>query len=191
MYRSHRGNRKESEYTHTAAGVDPQILDCPLEGSRASVGTLALSTKPTDWSKYYEQKDLGMSTDILHTDEARQTTSLILQQASVMAAEGSDEMPLIFATQMTATIANLDIEGKNPDESIAPNVNTNVTTSSSVSMTMSSPERMQTMSGVPILPSTSSLQMTHLVVTDTKGMLSTIPSVATGASSVTSIVPYE
>ena len=29
MYRSCRGDRKESEYTHTAGGVDPQTLDHP------------------------------------------------------------------------------------------------------------------------------------------------------------------
>ena len=65
MYRSHRGDRKESKYTHTAAGVDPQILDDPLEGSRVNIGTLALFPGPTDWSKYYLQTDPETSTDIL------------------------------------------------------------------------------------------------------------------------------
>ena len=58
-------------------------------------------------------------------------------------------------------------------------------------MTVSSPKRMQTVSGVPIVPSTSSLQVTHLVETDTRVMLYTVPSVVTEASSVTSIVPYD
>ena len=49
---------------------------------------------------------------------------------------------------------------------------------------------MQTGSGVPIVPSTSSLLVTRLVVTDTRGMLSTVTSVVIGASSVTSIIPY-
>ena len=62
-----------------------------------SVSTLAFPSESQDWSKYYEQQDPGTSMDILDTDEARQTTSLILQQASAMAAEGSDETPLIFA----------------------------------------------------------------------------------------------
>ena len=81
MYRTHRGERKESEYTHTAAGVDPQVLDRPLEGVGLSASTLAFPSESQDWSKYYEQQDPGTSTDILDTDEARQTTSLILQQA--------------------------------------------------------------------------------------------------------------
>ena len=42
-----------------------------------------------------------------------------------MAAEGSDEMPLIFATQTAATVADLDIEGMNPDEPTVTNVKTN------------------------------------------------------------------
>ena len=86
MYRTHRGERKESEYTCTAAGVDPQVLDHPLESERLSVSTLAFPSESQDWSKYYEQQDPGTSMDILDTDEARQTTSLILQQASAKAA---------------------------------------------------------------------------------------------------------
>ena len=78
MYRTHRGERKESQYTRTIAGVDPQVLDCPLEGERSSASTLAFPSESQDWSKYYEQQDPGTSTDILDTDEARQTTSLIL-----------------------------------------------------------------------------------------------------------------
>ena len=116
MSRSCRGDRRESEYTCTAAGVDPQILDRPSESSGTIARTLALPPKPTDWTKYYEQTDPGTSTDILDTDEVRQTTSLILQQASAMATEGGDETPLIFATQTAATIADLDIEGINSDE---------------------------------------------------------------------------
>ena len=111
MYRSCRSDRRESEFTHTATGEDPQVLDHPLEDHRVNVGTLALSPESTNWSKYYEQIDPRMSTDILDMDGARQTTSLILQQASAMAAEGSDEMSLIFATQTTATVADLDVEG--------------------------------------------------------------------------------
>ena len=101
------------------------------------------------------------------------------------------ETPLIFATQTAATIADLDIEGMNLDEPNVTEVNTNVTTNSTVGMTMSSPERRQVVSGVPIVPSTSSLQVTHSVEPDTGGILSTVPSVVTGASSVTSIVPYD
>ena len=74
------------------------------------VGTLAFPFESQDWSRYYEQQYPGTSMDILDTDEAIQTTSLILQQTSAMAAEGGDEMPLIFATQNMATIADLDID---------------------------------------------------------------------------------
>ena len=70
MYRICRGERKESEYTRTAAGVDPQVLDHPLESERSSASTLAFPSEPQDWSKYYEQQDPGTSTDILDTDEA-------------------------------------------------------------------------------------------------------------------------
>lgn len=48
MYRSQRGDRRESEYTHGAAGVDPQILNHPLESSGTIVKNIALSPKPTD-----------------------------------------------------------------------------------------------------------------------------------------------
>ena len=132
MYRSCRGDRKESEYTHTAGGVDPQTLDHPLGESNPNVRDLVHTTNPQDWAKYYEQTDPGTSTDILDTDEARQTTSLILQQASAMAAQGRDETPLIFATQTAATVADLDIEGFNPDEPTAPLSGTNVVTSGEV-----------------------------------------------------------
>ena len=52
-----------------------------------------------------------------------------------MAAEGGDEMLLIFATQTTAMIADLDIEGINPDEPSAPIVCTNVLTSGALWVT--------------------------------------------------------
>ena len=45
----------------------------------------------------------------------RQTTLLILQQASRMAAQGGDETPLIFAMQTAATVADLDIEVFDPE----------------------------------------------------------------------------
>ena len=78
MYRSHRGDKKDSEYTCTAVGVDPQTLDCPLEESNPGIRDLGHSTDPQNWAKYYEHRDPETSTDILDTDEARQTTSLIL-----------------------------------------------------------------------------------------------------------------
>ena len=139
MYRTCRGERKESEYTHTAAGVDPHVLDWPLESERFCVGTLAFSSESQDWSKYYEQQDPGTSMDILDTDEAREMTSLILQQASAMAAEGGDEMPLIFATQTTATIADLDIDELNLEDPTVTNIDSNITTGSMDSRPVLSP----------------------------------------------------
>ena len=116
------------------------------------VGTLAFPSESQDWSRYYEQQDPGTSTDILDTDEARQTTSLILQQASAMAAEGSDETPLIFTTQTTATIADLDIDELNFGDPTVTNIDSNITTGSMDSRTMSSPGRMQMASGIPTPP---------------------------------------
>ena len=78
MYRSHRGDRNESEHTHTAGGVDPQTLDHLPGESCSKVRDSVHSTNPQDWAKYYEQADPGTSTDILDTEEARQTTFLIL-----------------------------------------------------------------------------------------------------------------
>ena len=177
MYRSCRGDRRESEYTHTTAGVDPQVLDQPLESSGTIAGNIALSPKPTDWTKYYEQTDPGTSTDILDTDKARQTTSLILQQASTMAAEGSDETPLIFATQMAATIADLDIEGLNPDELSAP------TMSVLIHQQVVLLEHLchisggiQTMIGTSTISSMHLVyQVTHSIVSDTRVMVPTVP----------------
>ena len=54
MYRPHRSERKGSEYTHTAAGVDPQLLDQPLESEKSGTGALAFSSETRDWSRYYE-----------------------------------------------------------------------------------------------------------------------------------------
>ena len=85
-------------------------------------------------------------------DEAKQTNSLILQQASVMAAEGSDETPLIFATQTAATIADLDIEGLNLEEPAISSVGSDVTMSTNVGRTISSPEKTQTATGVTTSP---------------------------------------
>ena len=49
MYKSHRGDRRESKYTCTPAGVDPQVLDHPLESSGTIVKNIAPCPKPTDW----------------------------------------------------------------------------------------------------------------------------------------------
>ena len=38
MYGPHKGERKGSEYTHTAAGVDLQLLDHHLEGEWFGTG---------------------------------------------------------------------------------------------------------------------------------------------------------
>ena len=184
---------KGSEYTHTAAGVDPHLLDQPLESEKSGTGALAFSSKTCDWSRYYEERDPGMSTDILDTDEAKQTTSLNLQQASVMVAEGSDETPLISATQTTATVADLDIEGLNPEEPTVSNGGSNVSMSTSVGRTMSSPEKTQIVSGVSASSSGSGylVSSTPAGMIDPREVFSTAPSVVTGPYSVASVVPYD
>ena len=156
-----------------------------------SVSTLAFPSESQDWSKYYEQQDPGTSMDILDTDEARQTTSLILQQASAMAAEGSDETPLIFATQTAATIADLDIDELNLEDPTVTNIDSNITTGSMDSRTVSSPGRMQIASSVPTSPSRLDIQSTVASTLDPGGMLTTVPSVVLRSSSVGSVVPYD
>ena len=59
MHRSCRGDRKESEYTHTTGGVDPQTLDQPPGESKSNVQELVHTVNPQDWTKYYEQTDPG------------------------------------------------------------------------------------------------------------------------------------
>ena len=191
MYRICRGDRKESEYTHTAAGVDPYVLDRPSESERLHVGTLAFPSESQDWSRYYEQPDPGTSTDILDTDEAKQTASLILQQASAMAAEGGDEMPLIFTTQTTATIADLDIGELNFEEPNVSNIDSNIITGSMDSRTLSSLEEWK-WQVVFLLPSLEQIYSLLLLVhLDPGCMLTTVPSVVLGSSSVGSVVPYD
>ena len=190
-YRTHRGDRKESEYTCTAAGIDPHALDHPSESERLHVGTIAFPSESQDWSKYYEQQDPETSTDILNTDEARQTTSLILQQASTMAAEGVDEMPLIFATQTKATIADLDVDDLIFEEPTVSNVDSIITTGSMDSRTIPSPRTMQMESGIPTLLSRTDIQSTVASTLDPGCMVTTVPSVVLGSSSVGSVVPYD
>ena len=115
MSRSCKSGPRESEYTWTAGGVDPQTLDHPISTSESQVGPLVRPGTQQDSARYYEPKDPGTSTDVFDTDNAKQTTSLNLQQASMMAAQEGDETPLIFATQTATTVADLDIEGFDPD----------------------------------------------------------------------------
>ena len=65
-------------------------MDQPPGKSESIVQELVHTVNPQDWTKYYEQTDPGTSTDLLDTDEARQTTLLILQQASAMTTQGGD-----------------------------------------------------------------------------------------------------
>ena len=148
------------------------------------------SINPQDWAKYYEQTDPGTSTDILDTDEARQTTSLILQQALAMAAQSGDETPLIFATQTAATVADLDIEGFNPDEPSVPLSGTNVVTSSDVRTSTTSQPGVGMAIGVPVSSPMSDPHATYTIAANTGVVAPTVPSMATGASSVTSVLPY-
>ena len=144
-------------------------------------------TTQQDWAKYYEQRDPGTSTDILDTDEARQTTSLILQQASRMAAQGGDEIPLIFAMQTVATVADLDIEGFDPENPSelplkGPSVTGSVTEAGASFST-----------GFPVTSSMSSFITESQYITGIKSRSENIMGMMTSAgnaSSVVSVVPY-
>ena len=173
---------RESEYTHTAGGVDPQTLDHTPEESKPNVRDLVHSVTPQDWTKYYEQTDPGISTDLLDTDEARHTTSLILQQASAMAAQEGDETPLIFATQTAATVADLDIEGFNPDEPGVPLSSTNVVTSSGLRTSTISQSGMGMSIGLQVSSPIPDLCTMYTSADNTKVIAPTVPSVATEAS---------
>ena len=67
--------------------MDPEFFDAPTTSSRNIAPSIVPSLPdPQSWTKYYERREPGTSTDVIDTDEAQQTTSLILQEASVMAA---------------------------------------------------------------------------------------------------------
>ena len=108
-----------------------------------------------------------------------------------MAAEGSDEMPLIFTTQTSATITDLDIDELNLDDPTVTNIGSNITTGSMDSRTVSSFGRMQITSGVPTSPSRLDIQSTVASTLDPGGMFTTVPSVVLRSSSVGSVVPYD
>ena len=94
--------------------MDPVFFDAPTTSSRNIVpGIVPPITDPQSWTRYYERREPGTSTDVVDTDEAQQTTSLILQEASVMVARGDDETPLIYSTQTAATVADLEMEDEN------------------------------------------------------------------------------
>ena len=146
--------------------------------SKLNVRDLVDTTNPQEWAKYYEQTDPGTSTDILDTDKARQTTSLILQQASAMAAQDGDETPLIFATQTAATVADLDKEGFNPDEPSVSLSGTYIVTSSDVrTLTTSQPGVGMTIH-VPASSSMSDPCATYTIAANTGVVAPTVPSVA-------------
>ena len=170
----------------TTGGVDPTTLDRPVGSSIPQVSH-QIGTTQQDWAKYYEQRDHGTSTDILDTDEARQTTSLILQQASRMAAQGADETPFIFPTQTAATVADLDIEGFNPENPsglplTGPSVTGSVTEASASFST-----------GFPVTSSMSSFITESQYITGITSKSESIMGMMTSAgtaSSVVSVVPY-
>ena len=67
--------------------MDPEFFDAPTTSSRNIAPSIVPPLPdPQSWTKYYERREPGTSTDVIDTDEAQQTTSLILQEASVMAA---------------------------------------------------------------------------------------------------------
>ena len=98
MSRVRKSSNRESEYRRTASGVDPTTFNTLVTTSGGL--TPSVVTPPVDpqsWTRYYEGKDPGTSTDIIDTDEAQRTTSLILQQASAMASQADEEAPLIYS----------------------------------------------------------------------------------------------
>ena len=114
MSRLRKGGNRESEYRRTAGGVDPTTFDTLVATSGGL--TPSVVTPPVDpqsWTRYYEGKDPGTSTDVIDTDEAQRTTSLILQQASAMASQADEEAPLIYSTQTAAMVADLEMEDEN------------------------------------------------------------------------------
>ena len=116
MSRSRQGGSKESEYKRTASGVDPEFFDAPTTSSRNITPSIVPPiTDPQFWTRYYQRREPGTFTEVIDTDEAQQTTSLILQEASVMAAQGDDETPLIYSTQTAATVADLEMENENKE----------------------------------------------------------------------------
>ena len=67
--------------------MDPESFDAPTTSSRNIAPSIVPPiTDPQSWTRYYERREPGTSTDVIDMDEAQQTTSLILQEASVMAA---------------------------------------------------------------------------------------------------------
>ena len=116
MSRLRQSGSKESEYRRTAGGVDLEFFDAPTTSSRNIAPSIVPPiTDPQSWTRYYERREPGTSTDVIDTDKAQQTTLLILQEASVMAARGDDETPLIYSTQTAATVADLEMEDENKE----------------------------------------------------------------------------
>ena len=118
MSRVRKSSDRESEYRRTAGGVDPTTFDTLVTTSGGlTPNVVTPPVDPQSWTRYYEGKDPGTSTDIIDTDEAQRTTSLILQQASAMASQAGEEVPLIYSTQMAATVADLEMEDENKEPS--------------------------------------------------------------------------
>ena len=87
-------------------------------------------------------------------------------------------------------VADLDIEGFNPDEPSVPLSGTNVVTSSDGrTLTTSQPGVGMTI-GVPVPSPMSDPRATYTITANTGVVAPTVPSMATGASRVTSVLPY-
>ena len=113
-------------------------------------------------------------------------TSLILQQASRMAAQGGEETPLIFATQTAATVADLDIEGYDAENlsgapMLGPSVMESATGANLDSIT--NPSIVSSMSLV--MPSTYATSVTGRSEANMSMVAST-----RAAPSLVSVVPY-
>ena len=107
-----------------------------------------------------------------------------------MAVQGGDETPLILATQTATTVADLDMEGFNPDQPGVPLSGTSVVTSSDVRTSTTSQPGVGMTIGVPVSSPTSDPHATYTIAANTGVVAPTVPSMATGTSSVTSVLPY-
>ena len=107
-----------------------------------------------------------------------------------MAAKGGEETPLIFATQMAVTVADLDIEGFNADEPSVPLSGPNIVTSSDV-RTLTTPQFGVGMTTTVPVSSLILDACTAYSLSDNTGMVGpTVSSTVTRTPGLTSVLLY-
>ena len=85
----------------------------------------------------------------------------------------------------------MDIDESSFEEPTISNIDSNITTGSMDSRTMSSSGRLQMACGIPTSLSRTDIQSTVTSTLEPGCMLTTVPSVVLGSSSVGSVVPYD